>query len=394
MKRNKWILATLAGVMLLAGCTPNKADEEENEEFTQQSENEEVETTHIPNMQLSEKFYRTLVPYKESATRGLVVSNIYTKYDIKEVENGLMRISQNEFSTDDYYFQEGQYLSQSTVENWLARPNQTTDEEPENQGLNPSSLDEETGEPLEPIVRAEIAPVYLAHIVEQNYLKKTGENKIALGGLSLGLALNSIYYYQREQYGEFYERPIDDKELLGEGEKIAQEIIERLRMRPELENVPILIGLFKQEARNSIVPGAYMQYAVSDPGKNSLGEWVQLNEKYVSFPMSSPEDIYRDINDAFNKFKQEIDLYFSNLTSVIGTGFYKENRIQKLEIEIPIQFFGTAEIIGFTQYLTGVMLSNLPQDLPIVISITSMNGPEALIKKMPNEDEPFVHIYE
>ena len=110
--------------------------------------------------------------------------------------------------------------------------------------------------------------------------------------------------------------------------------------------------------------------------------------------MSSPEDKYRDINDAFNGFKHEIDLYFSNLTSVIGTGFYKENRIQKLEVEIPIQFFGTAEIIGFTQYLTGVMLSRLPQDLPIVISITSMNGPEALIKKMPNEDMPFVHIYE
>ena len=393
MKRNKWMLATVAGVMLLAGCTPNKA-EEEKEEFTQQSENEEVETTHIPNMQLSDNYYRTLVPYKESATRGLVVSNIYTKYDIKEVEKGLMRISQNEFSTDDYYFQEGQYLSQSTVENWLARPNQTTEEKPENQGLNPSSVDETTGEPLEPIVRAEIAPVYLAHIVEQNYLKKTGENKISLGGMSLGLALNSIYYYQREQYGEFYERPIDDEELIREGEKIAQEIIERLRMRPELEDVPILIGLFKQEARNSIVPGSYLQYAVSSPGKNSLGEWVQLNEKYVSFPMSSPQDIYRDINDAFNKFKHEIDLYFSNLTSVIGTGFYKENRIQKLEVEIPIQFFGTAEIIGFTQYLTGVMLSKLPQDLPVVISITSMNGPEALIKKMPNEDEPFVHIYE
>jgi len=394
MKWNKWMVATVAGVMLLAGCTPNKADEDKDEELMQQSEDENVETTHIPNMQLSDNYYRTLVPYKESVTRGLVVSNLYTKYDIKEVENGLMRISQNEFSTDDYYFQEGQYLSQSTVQNWLARPNQTTDEKPENQGLNPSSVDEATGEALDPIVRAEIAPVYLAHIVEQNYLKKTGENKISLGGISLGLAMNSIYYYQREQYGEFYERPIDDAELKREGEKIAQQIIERLRLRPELEDVPILIGLFKQEARNSIVPGTYIQFAVSDPGKNTLSEWTPLNEEYVTFPMSSPKDKYRDINDAFQKFKQDIDLYFSNLTSVIGTGFYKDDRIQKLEVDIPIQFFGTAEIIGFTQYLTGVMLSHLPQDLPVVISITSMNGPEALIKKMPNEEEPFVHIYE
>ncbi len=391
MKWNKWMLATVAGVMLLAGCTPKKSDEEG---LMQQSEDENVETTHIPSLQLSDNYYRTLVPYKESVTRGLVVSNIYTKYDVKEAESGLMRISQNQFSTDDYYFQEGQYLSQETVENWLARPNQTKKENPENQGLNPSSVDEKTGEPLDPIVRAEIAPVYLSHIIEQNYLKKTGENKISLGGISLGLSLNSIYYYQREQYGEFYERPIEDAELIREGEKIAEEIIARLRLREELENVPILIGLYKQEARNSIVPGTYMQYAVSDSGSNSLGSWKQLNEKYVTFPMSSPEDKYRDINKAFKDFKQDIDLYFSNLTSVIGTGFYKEGRIQKLEVDIPIQFFGTAEIIGFTQYLTGVMLKHLPQDLQVVISITSMNGPEALIKKEPNEDEPFVHIYE
>ena len=392
MKWNKWMLATVAGVMLLAGCTPGDS---KKEELMQQSENDEnVETTHIPNMQLSDNYYRTLVPYKESVTRGLVVSNIYTKYDIKEVERGLMRISQNEFSTDDYYFQEGQYLSQATVQNWLARPNQTEKEKPENQGLNPSSVDEETGEPLEPIVRAEIAPVYLSHIVEQNYLKKTGDNKISLAGISLGLALNSIYYYQREQYGEFYERKIEDAELKREGEKIAEEIIKRLRMRPELEDVPIVIGLYKQTARNSIVPGTYMQYAVSAPGKNSFGGWKQLNEQYVTFPMTSPEDKYRDINKAFLSFKQDIDLYFSNLTSVIGTGYYKDDRLQNLEVEIPIQFFGTAEIIGFTQYLTGVMLNRLPQDLPVVISITSMNGPEALIKKEPNEDEPFVHIYE
>ena len=44
---------------------------------------------------------------------------------MKEVENGLMRISQNEFNTDKYYFQEGQYLSADTVSNWLARTNQT-----------------------------------------------------------------------------------------------------------------------------------------------------------------------------------------------------------------------------------------------------------------------------
>ncbi|RKJ54782.1 CamS family sex pheromone protein, partial [Butyricicoccus sp. 1XD8-22] len=206
------------------------------------------------NMQLDESFYKTLIPYKESASRGLVVSNLYTKYDIKEVETGLIRLSQNVFSTDEYYFQEGQYLDANTVSNWLARENQNKDLDPSLRGLNPSNLDK-SGVELDPEVRAKEAPIYLAHIVEQNYLKKTSDNKVALGGISIGLALNSIYYYQKEQYGEYYDEPIPADVLEQKGKEIAQEVITRLRARPELSEIPIVIGLFKQEARNSIVPG-------------------------------------------------------------------------------------------------------------------------------------------
>ena len=162
---------------MLAGCTPSINPDGEVLHDTDKSE-EEVETTIIPNVQLSDNYYRTLIPYKESASRGLVVSNISTKYDMKEVENGLMRISQHEFDTENYFFQEGQYLDKETVSLWLARKNQTKDKDPELQGLNPSSVDSATGEEMDPTVRAEKAPIYLAHIVEQNYLVKTDENKV------------------------------------------------------------------------------------------------------------------------------------------------------------------------------------------------------------------------
>ena len=164
-------------------------------------------------MQLDESYYKTLIPYKESASRGLVVSNLYTKYDIKEVEEGLMRLSQNVFNTDEYFFQEGQYLDANTVSNWLYRENQNQDKNPSLWGLNPSNLDE-SGEQMDPETRAKEAPIYLAHIVEQNYLKKTDDDKVGLGGVSIGLALNSIYYYQKEQYGEYYQEPIPD-EVIG-----------------------------------------------------------------------------------------------------------------------------------------------------------------------------------
>lgn len=391
MTRFRWVPVMIA-LAMLAGCAPSF---NEDTELLQQSDDaEEVETTIIPNIQLSENYYKTLIPYKESASRGLIISNIHTKYDMKEVENGLMRISQVEFDTENYFFQEGQYLLEDTVSNWLARSNQTEGKGEELKGLNPSSLDKKTGAEMDPTVKAVEAPVYLAHIVEQNYLTKTNDNKVKLAGMSIGLALNSVYYYQKEQYGEFYEQEIPAAELEKAGKEIAAEVITRLRARSELADIPIVIALFKQEPRNSIVPGTYFAYNVVDAGQNGLGDWQSINEKYVTYPMSSPDDIYRDMNTSFQNFKQDIDEYFSNFTSVIGTGFYKDQKIHSLKIEIPIQFYGTAEIVGFTQYLTGVMLKQLPNDLNINVSITSVNGPEALITKEPNEPEPYVHIYE
>lgn len=380
MKYVRWIPAMVAFAML-AGCVPSI---KEDTELVKTDESEaEVETTIIPNMQLDKNFYKTLVPYKESAARGLVVSNIGTKYDIKEVEEGLMRLSQNVFNTNDYFFQEGQYLDRKTVSDWLARSNQT------DSGLNPPA-----DKDMDPVVRAKEVPVYLAHLVEQNYLIKTKDNKVALGGISIGLALNSIYYYQKEQYGEFYEEPIPDAKLEEKGKEIAAEVLSRLRAREELQNVPIVIALYKQKARNSIVPGSYFAYSVADANKNALGNWETINEEYVTFPMSNPQDTYRDMNTKFLNLKQDIDKYFANYTSVIGKAYYRDQRIHRLMIEVPIQFYGSTEIIGFSQYFTGSMIKHLPQDIKIEVSITSVNGPEAIILKEPNKDEPFVHIYE
>lgn len=389
MKRLRWLPILVATAILVSACSPKN----EKEELIQENEEETVETTIIPSHQLNESYYRTLVPYKESASRGLVVSNLNTKYDMREVESGLMRLSQNKFSTDDYYFQEGQYLDETTVKYWLARENQTKDQGEDLQGLNPSSLDA-NGNELDPTVKAEKAPVYVTHIVEQNYLTKTGENKIALGGVSIGVSLNTIYYYQKEQYGEFFEQKLTNEQIEKAGKEIAAEIINRLRKREELNDVPIVIGLFKQEAKNSIVPGTYFAYSEADAGSDKLSEWKTVNEKYLTLPVSEPEDIYRELNTNFLNFKQDIDEYFANFTSVIGTAFYVDNKATRLDIEIPIQFYGTAEIIGFTQYLTGVMLEQLPSDLQITVNIHSVNGSEALIKKERGSNEPFVHIYD
>lgn len=381
MKRISWIPAVIS-LALLAGCMPNL---NKDTEVIKETEKSDEVTTIIPSMQISDQYYRTLLPYEQSKSRGMIVSRVYSKYDIKEAENGLLRLSQRNFSPDDYFFQEGQMLDSEILTKWLSRKSSTNEE-----GLNPTNPDPKGK--ITPEI-AKNAPIYLAHVVEQNFLVKKDDKKVQLGGVSIGLALNTVYYYQTAVGEPILEAPIPNATVEENGKKMAQEVVKRMRSIKGLENVPITVGLFKQESRNTIVPGTYFTYSVAAEGKAQLGDWTNINEEYVLFPQPQSEEKYRDVGQAFINFKQDVEEYFSNFTSIVGTGFYQDDRIKKLTIDIPIQFYGEAEIIGFTQYMTGLIMEHFPTSMHVEVNVTSINGPEALVIKKANETKPFVHIY-
>lgn len=364
----------LVAVLLLGGCLPSFGTEKK--EVIQQGEESVEETVLIPDVQLKEEFYRTALPFKKSASRGLIVSNIYTKYDMQEMEEGLLRLSGQKFDPKTHFFQEGQYIDKDTARAWLSRKSANE------LGLNPpveEGMSEEQA--------AKEAPNYLAHIVEQNYLVMTDEKKVRLAGISVGLALNSISYSRNGQ-----ETKITDKVLEQQGMKMAEEIVRRLRSQEGLTEVPIVVGLFKQESRNAIAPGTYFATATADKGQAAPVGWKVVDEKYVVFPASSAIENYLDTNTKFDNFKQDIDAYFPSFVNVISTGFYKDGHLKSLKIDVPIQFFGTSETIGFTQYLTALVMKYFP-NIHTEVSITSVNGPEALIIQEADDKEPYVHIY-
>ncbi len=369
-------IAILVLLLIVSGCTPSLNNETD---VIQNTEEAVTKNVIIPSLQLDETYYRTILPYEESASRGLVVSNLATKYDMKEVETGLLRISQNEFSPDKYLFQEGQYLKGKTISSWLARSNQTKD------GLNPSD-EGLTGEE-----KAKNAPVYITHIVEQNYLVKE-ENTVKLAGISVGLALNSIYYYQKEAYGATFEEQLTQAQIEENGKKIAEEVVNRMRQIDGLADIPIVVGLFKQNSRNAVVPGTYFTYSTAPSGKN-VSDWKPIDEEYILFPTAQSEEKYRDLDTIFRNFKQDVEKYFSNYTGVIGTGYFKDKQLQKWTITIPIQFYGTSEVIGFTQHLAGLVKDHFNSSMNVEVQVNSLNGAEALLIKRPGEEEPFVHIY-
>lgn len=385
----KSFIMMLGLVMFLSACAPNFQNEEQVE-----TEDSTTETAILPKYKISDDYYSVKLPFESSEARGLVVNNLNTRYDINEFETGLMRVAQNSFNSDNYYFQEGQYLKKSVVSSWLNRK-YTEDElaekkleETDNLGLNPSD------DNLTMAESDEMDPIYLAHILEHDYLVKNEESdKLELGGVVIGLALNSVYYYQKESYGATYESKISRAKLESEGKKIAAEVIKRLRKIEGLESVPISIALFEQKESSSVVPGNFIAYANAGQGSSSLGEWEAINEEYVLFPNGSSD--YKSDEDPFSYFKLDIEEYFPNFNGVIGRAFYVNNNLSNLNIEIPIQFYGEAEVIGFTQFVAGKVMEYFPDsDMAVQVSITSVNGQEALIVRDVDADEPFVHVYQ
>ncbi|MBW8349407.1 CamS family sex pheromone protein [Bacillus sp. IITD106] len=384
----KWLALALAAV-LLSGCMPTF---EKNDEVVQDT-NDKKEKSIIPTYQISESYYRTILDFVPSKTRGMVVSNLNTKYDIDEFETGLMRVAKENFPTDKYVFQEGQKLDKETVNKWLRRKYTASQlkelkiSEEDNIGLNP--VNDEKGTIEEQNAKS---PIYLAHILEHDYLIKN-DNTVKLGGIVIGLALNSVHYYQKEKYGATFEQDIPHATLAAEGKKMAEEIIKRLRSDKEIGDVPITIALFEQKNKNAVIPGNFFAYAHSDKGSGSLGDWKAIDEKYYLFPSTAAENDHRDDVAYFMRFKDDVEKYFPNYNGVIGQAFYKDGQFIKLTIDINIQLYGQAEIIAFTQWATSLVMDHFPDHVKVDVNITSINGAEALIVKNAGDKEPFVHIY-
>ncbi|WP_442597760.1 CamS family sex pheromone protein [Neobacillus sp. D3-1R] len=385
-------MVLLSLFLLLGGCAPNF---NKQQEVVQEKNDSKKEKAIIPKYKISDQYYRTILPFEPSKARGLVVYNLNTRNDITEFETGLMRLAQQAFNPDQYLFQEGQALDSKEVSLWLNRkftPAQLKEEnltEAENIGLNP--VLEEKGDLKEQNIKS---PIYLAHILEHNYLIKNENDTVQLGGVVIGLALNSIHYYQTVQYGPTYEKKIAKDVMDKEGKKIAAEVVRRLRSKSGLKDVPIMVALFEQQSKSSVVPGNFYTYTVVDKGSSNINKWEKVNEKYYLFPSNEATDAHRDDVTSFLNFKQDVEKYFPNFTGVIGKAFYNGDQLQDLKINIPIQFYGKAEAIGFTQYVTGLVMEHFPNYISVEVNITSVSGAEALIVRKADQDEPFVHIYE
>ncbi|EUJ29193.1 hypothetical protein MFLO_11440 [Listeria floridensis FSL S10-1187] len=111
-------------------------------------------------------------------------------------------------------------------------------------------------------------------------------------------------------------------------------------------------------------------------------------------PSTEASSDYKTDNDNFLNFKADIESYYPNFTGVVGRARYEDGEMAELDIDIPLQFYGQAEIIGFTQYVTDLVGKHLPSGANIQVNISTSDGPAALITRDPSDKSAKAHIYD
>lgn len=387
--------------MLLAACgndNDNKNNQSVNKQESKSDSNNVKTIATDKNVQGDN--YRTILPFKESKARGVLQDNMANSYNGDDFESGLLKLSKDVFPTDDYLYQDGQYLDKDTINSYL-NPKYTkkeidkmSDKEKEsnnaseNLGLNPSHKGEDDPEKI-----AEQSPAYLSNILEQDFYDSGDTKGKNIKGMTIGLAMNSVYYYQKEKDGETYSKELDDKEIEKQGKQMASEILTRLRANDDLKDIPIHFAIYKQSDQNSITPGEFIANTTVDDDQTKINKWNKIDQVSALLPSSTAEKYNENLNNNFKQFNNNLQSYFTNFTQAVGKVKFEGKKPTQLTIDLPIDYYGQAETIGITQYVTEQAQKYFDNIDSYEIRIKDGNTPRALISKSKEDKEPQVHIY-
>ncbi|KKD21659.1 lipoprotein [Staphylococcus cohnii subsp. cohnii] len=399
MKRT--IILFISAIFLLSACgneDNEKSKEQSNDNKQQEKSGSVKEIATDKNVQGNN--YRTILPFKESQARGLLQDNMANSYNGEDFENGLLELSKEVFPTDDYLYQDGQYLDKDTINAYLD-PKYTKSEVDamdederkekkanENLGLNPSHNGETDPEKI-----AEDSPAYLSNILEQDFYASGDTKGKKIKGMTIGLAMNSTYYYQKEKDGETYSKDLDDKEIMKQGKQMAGEILSRVRENKALKDIPIHFAIYKQTGENSIVPGEFIAGTTVEDGKTRINEWKDINQTTALLPSDEASKIDENLNNNFKQFNDDLQTYFNNFTQAVGTVKFDNKKAKQLTVDVPIDYYGEAETIGITQYITEQAEKYFDDIDEYEIRIKDGNKAKALISKTKDDKDPQVHIY-
>lgn len=397
MKKTSVLLISL--LLILTAC--GNKDEQQKSTKEQESQSDSSTVKHIAtdkNVQGDD--YRTILPFKESQARGMLQQTMANGYNGDDFEDGLLEQSKTVFPTDEYLYQDGQFLDKKTINAYLG-PKYTKSEiekmdkdekeeknANENLGLNPSRHGEKDEEKI-----AENSPAYLSNILEQDFYGNSDTKGKKIKGMTIGLAMNSEYYYQKEKDGPTFSKKLDRAKVEKEGKKMADEMLQRLREHKALKNIPIHFAIYIQSGENDIIPGEFVAGATADDGQTRINSWKDINEKSVLLPSSEAADLNENLNNNFKQFNDNLQSYFPNFTQAVGKTKFDGKNPKNLIIEVPIDYYGKAELTGITQFIAQQADKYFSNIDAYEIHIKDGNQARALITKGKDDKKQNVHIY-
>ena len=326
-------------------------------------------------IQITEKHndssYQTVIKngrYLTSKARGVSANQQNNTYNQVSFENGLQDFAKEHFSTSKYIFQEGQYLTTDTANNWLDRKSNDnpTGLNPEDNGKTDNSRN----------------PIYLQTIEEQDFMTKDGNN-LKLNGIVLGLAMNTQDTYQKEQYGSNYTQDISNADRIQQGKQMANEVVKRYRNMNGISNdIPIYVAMYSQSKDDSLAGGSFYSWNVSKSG-NNLDSWTDIKDQTVVLPMQTgtgdEKSVGTKLNKSFTSFSENIQSFFPNLSSVTGQASYEGNNLKGLVVDVSTQFYSATEIESFANYIAQSAPNYLPTGVPVKIKIEASTGMQAYL---------------
>ncbi|WP_163528695.1 CamS family sex pheromone protein [Halobacillus ihumii] len=373
----------LSSLLLVSACTPvyDNADEVVRETGNNNSDQSAI----IPNYSLSDQTYRMILTEdsaKVSSAPGVTTNQMDNRLDIAAFENGLRRHSKEYYNPEKYYFQPGQTLTDSELLSWLSRKSEDNPE-----GLNPELNEDKASEK-----DFRSNPRYISNIIEQDYLVRKEDNVVEVAGVTIGISMRTVYNFTAD--GREYSENLSTEKLLAKGKEYANIILKRLRKKETLQGVPIVFAIFEEERDNTKTAGNFISKTYVEASENSIGDWKSIQENYVLFPSDEAEENYFDHAKLFSDFRVQVSDYFPNFVGMIANGFYINEELKKVEIDIPIQFRSQSEVVGFTQYIYSLVMEMFEDHYTVQVRINSMDQQESLIVKEPGNDKPYVYIYD
>ncbi len=314
--------------------------------------------------------YNYVLPYGNNDVRQ--IHNLYKRstLDVEAVGRGLLDISKEYYSPDEYLVQDGVVVGYNQLIPLLGRTSSDN-----TYGLNPESGSEfENGEGTK-IKDA----IIVRDIFEIDFLKPS-EADYDLKGLSFAVVLNPEQDVDDGLFGT--KVTITDEVLMNYAKEIGTRFEQYLRTKPEVGDLPILVTFFKAGSSDANLPGSFFAKVMYD-GKTPKFE--SINERWELFPSSKSMELNPVVASEFNALRDKLHLFLPETVGVIGKGLFIDNKLQELNITVTIQAKTYLEIEGVVQYLASLSDGFVDQDYQLQFVVKSNEDTKAVLEKQPGK---------